>query len=121
MKTPRVPRAVDCILVIIALCCSAAACTIHAQYIRAHHAADKAYTQARLQAAGDNDKYLAAIQSLRLASPEPYYRRARAVAAWTFWVFCVAAICGLVARRWVAPATTLAAWALAIIVTGTRI
>lgn len=121
MKTPRMPRAVDLILVIMALFCSVAAYTIHGQYIRAHVAADKAYQQARLQAAGDDEKYLSAIASVHLASPEPFYRRARAVAGWAFWVFCGAALWGLVARRWVAPAVALAAWVLAILATGARI
>jgi hypothetical protein len=121
MKALRIPLAVDVMLVIASLCCLVAAYTTHSRYLRAHHAADKAYQLARVQAAGDLDKLYAIVQEQDLETPEIYYRRAQSVAWWGFWVFCGAAICGLAAQRWIAVALTLVIWILALLSTGTRV
>jgi hypothetical protein len=121
MKSLKIPRAVDLVLIIGAVCCLVTAYSIHSQYIRAHRAAGKAHEQARIQAAGDSAKYYSLLQDERGLSPETYYRRAKMVARWTLWLFCGAAVCGLAAHRWAAPAVTLAIWLVAVALTGTRI
>ena len=121
MKALRIPLTADVMLVIASLCCLVAAYTLHSHYLRAHHAADKARRQARVQTAGDLEKFYAILQEQHLETPEIYYRKAKSVAGWGFWIFCGAAICCLAAQRWIAVALTLVIWILASVITGTRV
>lgn len=121
MKALRISLAVDLVLVIASLCCFVAAYTTHSHYLRAHYAANRAYQQARVQAAGDLDKFYAILQEQHLETPEIYYRRAQSVAGWGLWIVCAAAIWGLAAQRWIAVAVTLVVWILALMSTGTRV
>ena len=121
MKALRIPLAVDVMLVVVSLGCFVGAKNTHSHYLRAHQAADRAYHQAGVQGAGDSDKFYSILEKQRLESPEIYYSRAQSVAVWGFWVFCITAVCGLAAKRWIAAAVTLLIWILALLSTGTRI
>src|SRR5205823_10550035 len=50
MKPLRIPRTIEALLVLGAVCCLVAAYISHHEYIRAHITANQAITQARIQA-----------------------------------------------------------------------